>query len=79
MKNECEKIEIIEYATITYNDGTKQPFDAIRVTNEGVNIGRIYNNNYVEYDFIPNDIIRAIDMGKSRKIRRKISDILIGI
>ena len=77
MKNQFEKIEIIEYATITYNDGMKQPFDAIRLTKKGVNVGRIYNNNYIEYDFIPNDIIREIEMGKSKTIQRKISDDLI--
>lgn len=64
-----QKIEIIEFPTITYNDGTKQPFDAIRITCKGVNIGRIHKNkSYIEYDFIPFDIIKNIDKGKSKII-----------
>ena len=64
--------EILENTTITYSDGFKEKFDAIRITEGGVVIVRIFEDNgkkeYLDCGYISKDSIKKIVDGKNRKM-----------
>ena len=71
-ENEFEIIDILEMAQIIYIDGKMDIFKAIYKANEGVYTGRIINQNeFVNGGFIPKQIIKRINGGTERKIRKK--------
>jgi hypothetical protein len=59
-KNEFKLIDILEIVQIIYNDGKKDFFEAIQISNNGVFTGRIINNNFVDGGFIPKKSIKHI-------------------
>ena len=64
-----EKIEVFENVRIIYNDGKKDYFEAIYISNKGVFTGRIIKGNkFVNGGFIPKNNIKYIK-GNS-KIKR---------
>jgi len=67
-------IEILENATIVYNDGVKEQFEAICLTDKKVITGRIFKDGgkeeFVDYGFISRRNIRHIYNGSKRKIKR---------
>ena len=66
-KNESEIINILEMAQIIYNDGKRDFFVAIQISDNGVYTGRIINNNFVNGGFIPSHSIKHI-FSNGRKI-----------
>jgi hypothetical protein len=60
--------EIIENTTIIYTDGIQEQFEAICVTDKGIQIGRIIKSNFVPFGYIPNHSIKEINMGKEKKV-----------
>ena len=58
-------IEILQNATITYSDGVKEQFEAVRITDKGVVIGRILDNEFVDCGFISKGNIKEINRMKS--------------
>ena len=59
---------IIKDATVIYMDGIMEYFDAIRITNNGVFIGKIINNEFESYGFIPKQSIKQINNGNNERI-----------
>jgi hypothetical protein len=47
-------------STIIYKDGIAESFEALRVTNKGVIIGRIIDGEFLECGFISEDNIKEI-------------------
>ena len=66
--NRFELIEILENATILYNDDIREQFEAIRLTDKGIIIGRIFNGEFFDYGFISKQNIKEIKKGTKRKI-----------
>ena len=66
-------IEILENATVIYADGVEEQFDAIRITIEGVVIGRILDGEFVDCGFISKNGIKEIKNGIKRNITKKIA------
>ena len=48
--------------TIVYNDDLQESFEALRVIEKGVIIGRIVDGEFLDYGFIPRKIIKEIKM-----------------
>jgi len=71
MKNRPEIIEIIQNATIVYTDEVKESYEAIQITNKGIIIGRILNNEFMRFGFIPQYNIKDIKNGSKRAIAEK--------
>jgi hypothetical protein len=63
-------MKILEKATITYADGLKEYFEAIRITEKGVRICRVIDGEYLDYGFISKDNIKQIKNGSRSKIYR---------
>lgn len=67
-------IEILENATIVYNDGVKEQFEAVCLANNKVITGRILKEGkkekFVDYGFISKRNIKHIYNGCKRKIQR---------
>lgn len=63
-----ELIEILENAIILYNDNFKEQFEAIRLTDKGVIIGRVIDDEFVDCGFISKQNIKEIKKGSKRKI-----------
>lgn len=61
--------EILENVKIEYNDGKKDFFEAIHLTNQGIFFGRIINNEFVNSGFIPKKNIKFINENKTKKIK----------
>jgi len=59
-------MEIVKKATIIYTDGLEEKYDAIRVTNKGVIIGRILGRDFMDYGFIPKLSIKEINNSKGK-------------
>jgi hypothetical protein len=62
--------EILRKITVIYTDNTEEHFDAIRIRDKGVHIGRIINNKFEPFGFIPHHSIKEIcnnNEGKKRK------------
>lgn len=60
--------EIIQNATVIYTDDIKEQFDAIRITEKGVMIGKIIDDVFEPFGFIPKHSIKQICNGQGRKI-----------
>ena len=54
-------------ATVIYTDNVKETFEALRVIDKGVIIGRIIDGELVEYGYISKNSIKEIRMGKKRE------------
>ena len=52
--------------TVTYTDGVKEHFEALRVNNKGIIIGRIINDSFLDCGFISKTNVKEItyDGGK---------------
>ena len=61
-------IEIIENATVIYSDNVKEQFEALRITERGVMIGKIIKGKFEAFGFIPKHSIKQIKNGKNKKI-----------
>ena len=72
MNNLNKEFEIIENVTIIYTDNISEFFDAIRLTDKGVIIGRVLKidktEEFVECGFISNNSIKKIKKGVKRRI-----------
>ena len=64
-------IKIIENATIIYSDGVKEQFEAVRLIDKGVIIGRVLDGEFMDCGFIPQHNIKHIKNGMKRKIPKK--------
>ncbi len=73
-KNEFEIINAIEMAQIIYNDGKKDFFEAIQISENGVFTGRIINNNFVNGGFIPKQSIKHIISNGKKIFFKKINN-----
>ena len=66
-------IKILQNATIIYNSGDRELFEAVYITKRGVYIGRIVNHNeFIEYGFISGQVIKKIINGSKKKMYKKI-------
>lgn len=72
-----EIFEIIENATIIYTDDISEFFDAIRLTDKGIIIGRVLKidniEEFVDCGFIPHHNIKNIKNGFKREIYKRKS------
>jgi hypothetical protein len=59
---------IIQNAVLIYTDNIKEHFDAIRITDKGVHIGRVIDNKFEPFGFIPYHSIKRINNGRGKKI-----------
>jgi len=71
MKEKTEKVEILQNATIIYTDKVKESYEAIQITDKGIVIGRILNNEFMRFGFIPQCNIKDIKNGSKRAIAEK--------
>jgi len=62
MKNKING-EIMKNATIIYTDGVREQFEAIRLNDKGVVIGRILDNEFFDCGFISKRNIKEIKNG----------------
>ena len=67
MKRE-ENNNIIFNSTIIYTDSLREFYEAVRLVDKGVIIGRIIDNKFVDCGIIPKKNIKEIHNG-SKKIR----------
>ena len=54
-------------ATVVYTDNIQESFEALRVIDKGVIIGRIIDGELVEYGYISKNSIKEIRRGKKRE------------
>ncbi len=67
-----ETIEILENAIVIFDNGDKELFDAIQITNNEVIFGRILNKDgFVEGGCIPKNSIKCINVGAKRTVYKK--------
>jgi len=59
-----DNFKIIKNATVIYIDDVKEQFEAIRLVDKGVIIGRILDNRFFDCGFISKRIIKKIRGGK---------------
>jgi hypothetical protein len=59
--------KIIKNVTVLYTDNNNEHFDAIRIAENGVYIGRIFDKKFEPFGFIPNHSIKQINNGNGRK------------
>jgi hypothetical protein len=64
-KNHCK--EVIENVTVIYTDGITEQFEAIRLIQQGIVIGRIKEGEFVPFGFINHRNIRNINKGRKGK------------
>ena len=63
-------IEILQNATVIYTDGVREQFDAMRLTDKWVIIGRIIDGEFVDYGVISRQNIKEINECTKRKIHK---------
>ena len=61
-------IEILENAIVIYTDGNREIFEAIRMTDRGVIIGRVLDDEFVDCGFISKGNIKEIRDGVKKQI-----------
>ena len=67
-----ETIEVFEDAIVIFNDGTKQLFDVIHITDKEVVVGRILNHEvFVKCGGISRENIRHIRHDTKKKYRKR--------
>jgi hypothetical protein len=59
--------EIMSNTTIIYIDGITEQFEAVRLTENGVIIGRIHEGKFMDCGFISKRTIKRIETGGKRK------------
>ena len=68
-RNKRKKIEILENATVVFNNGEKEILDAVNVNHKGVFTGHLRNHSeFVEGGGIPANNIKRIIGGKKRVV-----------
>ena len=67
-KNTYKVTEIIQNATVIYTDNVKERFEALRVINKGVVIGRVLDDEFVDCGFISKVNIKEIKDGVKKKV-----------
>ena len=73
MKYKSIVIEIMQNATIIYTDNVKEKFEAVYLTDKGLIIGRILDNEFFECGFISKRNIKEIKNGVKKSIPRSTS------
>jgi hypothetical protein len=69
MEKNQRTMEVLENANIFYKDGKRDFFQAISITDGGINTGRIINNEiYIIGGFIPKNNIKFIKWDSRRII-----------
>ena len=63
MKDKSEVIEILQNATVVYTDNIQESFEALRVIDKGIIIGRIIDGEFLDCGFISKRIIKDIKNG----------------
>ena len=71
MKKESEIIEIIQNATIIYTDKVKESYEAIQITEKGISIGRIIDDEFLRFGFIPDYNIKQVKNGFKKQVKIK--------
>jgi len=66
-KDTSKEIKIMHNATVVYTDNIQESFEALRVIDKGVIIGRIIDGELVEYGYISKNSIKEIRKGKKRE------------
>lgn len=69
MLKKLKKIEVLENVNIVYTDGKKDFFEAICVSDDGIIIGRVINNKFVNCGFIPKNNIKSIKGNTKRTMQ----------
>ena len=64
MKDKSKEIDIMKNATIIYTDEVREQFEALRVIDKGVIIGRIIDGEFLDCGFISKRNIKEIRNGK---------------
>ena len=67
---ESVMIEIFENVKIIYNDDIEERFEAVQKIEKGLNIGRIVDNKFLFFGFIPMHNVKEISKTNVRKIRQ---------
>jgi len=52
--------EVIDNVIVVYIDGIAEHFEAVRITNKGVIIGRIIETKFIPFGFIPKNGYKKI-------------------
>ena len=65
--------DIITNATVVYTDGVREQFEAVRMTDKGVIIGRIIDGEIVEYGYISKNSIKEIRNNGGKKVGCELS------
>ena len=52
--------QIQKNVTIIYTDGIEEYFEAIKITENGIKIGKFINGEFFIYEFVPNNSIKEI-------------------
>lgn len=52
--------EIMHHPTVIYTDGIREQFEAVRVTEKGIIIGRIIENEFMDCGFISKMNVKEI-------------------
>ena len=68
MKDTSKEKEIMHNATVVYTDNIQESFEALRVIEKGVIIGRIIDGELVEYGYISKSGIKEIKGGEKREL-----------
>ena len=58
--------------TVIYIDGIQEQFEAVRLTENGIIIGRTLEGKFVDYGFISKRNIKQINNGRKRKIQTQM-------
>ena len=66
MKDKSEVIEIIQNATVVYTDNVREQFEALRMTDKGIIIGRIIDGKFLDCGFISKRNIKEIKNGEKQ-------------
>jgi hypothetical protein len=61
-------IDVIHNTTVVYIDNVKENFDAIRIIEKGIMIGKIIDNRFEPFGFIPRHSIMHIFNEQDKKI-----------
>lgn len=66
-KNNKTVVKVIHNPTVIYTDNVKDTFDAIRITEKGIIIGRIIKGEFIECGFISKRNVKEIKKGIKKK------------
>jgi hypothetical protein len=60
IKENIEIKGILKNTTIKYDDNIEEKFEAVKMTNKGIIIGRIIEDEFIEIGYIPKDNVKEI-------------------